>query len=55
MSKLIILDWIKLFGHMYDFIALGDNDLYFQRDVNELFEDVYCLSKNKIQTMLDYG
>jgi len=41
MSKLIILDWIKKFGENYDFIALGDNDLYFQRDVHELFSTYY--------------
>ena len=37
MSKLIICDWVEKFGEHYDAIALCDNDLYFQRDVNELF------------------
>ena len=38
MSKLIINDWVNKFGQDYDSIALADNDLYFQRDVNELFK-----------------
>ncbi len=38
MSKLIICDWVNKFGENYDAIALCDNDLYFQRDVNALFE-----------------
>ncbi|MEO1108201.1 MAG: glycosyltransferase [Pseudomonadota bacterium] len=38
MSKLIICDWVEKFGQNYDGLALCDNDLYFQRDVNELFE-----------------
>lgn len=38
MSKLIICDWVDKFGADYDAIALCDNDLYFQRDANALFE-----------------
>ncbi len=38
MSKLIICDWADKFGDAYDQMALCDNDLYFQRDVNELFD-----------------
>lgn len=37
MSKLIICDWVEKFGAAYDAIALCDNDLYFQRDVQDLF------------------
>ncbi len=38
MTKLIINDWVEKFGGNYDAVALCDNDLYFQRDVNELFQ-----------------
>lgn len=38
MSKLIVCDWVDKFGHLYDNMALCDNDLFFQRDVNALFE-----------------
>lgn len=48
MSKLILLDWVKKFGEDYDFIALGDNDLYFQRDIHELFDVAYSADPNKI-------
>ncbi|MCM1175028.1 MAG: glycosyltransferase [Blautia sp.] len=48
MSKLIILDWIKKFGDKYDFIALGDNDLFFQKDIHILFEEEYDNSREKI-------
>jgi len=41
MSKLIILDWIQKVGDSYDFMALCDNDLYFQRDIHTLFEQIY--------------
>lgn len=41
LSKLIILDWVKKFGAQYDFIVLGDNDLYFQNDIHQLFEKAY--------------
>ncbi|WP_170756212.1 glycosyltransferase [Ruegeria lacuscaerulensis] len=37
MSKLIINDWVEKFGRNYDAVALCDNDLYFQRDINDLF------------------
>lgn len=48
MSKLILLDWIQKFKDRYDFIALGDNDLYFQNDIHELFEKAYEIAPNKI-------
>ncbi len=48
MSKLIILDWIEKFGSNYDFIALCDNDLYFQKDIHKLFEQVYKEEVEKI-------
>lgn len=48
MSKLIILDWVEKFGSKYDFIALGDNDLLFQKDVNALFEEEYDSCRDKI-------
>ncbi|RRK33731.1 glycosyltransferase [Schaedlerella arabinosiphila] len=48
MSKLIILDWVKKFGDSYDFIALCDNDLYFQRDVHSLFEYYYSQDADRI-------
>lgn len=38
MSKLIVCDWVSKFGDRYESMAVCDNDLYFQRDVNELFE-----------------
>ena len=41
MSKLIILDWIEKFGDQYDYIALCDNDLYFQKDIHTLFQEHY--------------
>lgn len=41
MSKLILLDWVEKFGDQYDFIALGDNDLYFQKDIHNLFQTAY--------------
>ncbi len=48
MSKLIILDWIRKFGEKYDFIALGDNDLLFQRDIHSLFEQEFEASRDTI-------
>lgn len=48
MSKLIILDWIKKFGNDYDFIALCDNDLLFQRNIHELFEKYYHENEDKL-------
>lgn len=48
MSKLILLDWIEKFGAEYDFIVLCDNDLYFQRDIHELFKDYYEKGANKV-------
>lgn len=48
MSKLIILDWIKKFADKYDFIALCDNDLFFQKDVHELFEKNYDENVDKL-------
>lgn len=48
MSKLILLDWVRKFGKNYDFIALGDNDLYFQQDVGELFERAYTVGPDQI-------
>ncbi|WP_375687107.1 glycosyltransferase [Pseudooceanicola sp. LIPI14-2-Ac024] len=42
MSKLIVCDWVRKFGDQYESMALCDNDLYFQRDVNELFEKTYA-------------
>ena len=47
MSKLIILDWIEKFGDNYDFIALGDNDLYFQKDIGQLFDKAYANNPDK--------
>jgi glycosyltransferase involved in cell wall biosynthesis len=38
MSKLIVLDWVRLFGDKYDYMVLCDNDLYVQKDVHNLFE-----------------
>lgn len=37
MSKLIYLEWFAHHGQDYDAVAVGDNDLYFQRDVTDLF------------------
>lgn len=48
MSKLIICDWVEKFGHNYDAIALCDNDLYFQRDVNTLFEKTSQIDSNVV-------
>ena len=48
LSKLIILDWFEKVGHAYDFIALCDNDLYFQKDVQELFDKYYDVVSDKI-------
>ena len=48
LSKLIIIDWVKKFGSQYDFIALGDNDLYFQRDVNELFAKAHARGEDQV-------
>ena len=48
MSKLILLDWVNKFGDNYDYIALGDNDLYFQKDIHKLFEMAYEKNRNKI-------
>lgn len=48
MSKFIILDWVEKFGGLYDFIALCDNDLYFQRDIQVLFEQYYGQGPDKI-------
>lgn len=48
MSKLIILDWIEKFGENYDFVALGDNDLYFQKDIHELFDKAYTTSPDTL-------
>ena len=48
MSKLIIRKWNEQYGKDYDFIALCDNDLYIQRDINELFEKYYEADKEKI-------
>lgn len=38
MSKLIYLEWFERFGEGYSVVAIADNDLYFQDDVNPLFE-----------------
>ncbi|MFY1709581.1 hypothetical protein [Tritonibacter scottomollicae] len=38
MSKLIFLDWFKQYGSDYDAVALTDNDIYYQGNVNPLFE-----------------
>lgn len=46
MSKLITCDWVKKFGARYDGVALCDNDLYFQRDVNELFAETVQVNPN---------
>lgn len=48
MSKLIFLEWFKKFGDKYDFIALGDNDLYFQKPIMELYEYAYKDNPEKI-------
>lgn len=48
MSKLIILDWYNKFGNDYDFVVLGDNDLFFQKDVHELFEKAYDNDPSKV-------
>lgn len=48
MSKLIICDWVEKFGDRYDSIALCDNDLYFQKDVNELFEKTADIDSNVV-------
>lgn len=48
MSKFIILDWVEKFGDSYDFIALCDNDLYFQKDIHILFEQYYKQESDKI-------
>ncbi len=40
MSKLIIIDWVQKFGQNYDKIALCDNDIYIQKDINELFDSL---------------
>ncbi len=48
MSKLILLNWVKRFGDKYDFIALGDNDLYFQKDVYYLFNEAYTNAPDRI-------
>lgn len=48
MSKLILLDWVNKFGQDYDYIALGDNDLYFQRDIHELFEYGYTQAPEQV-------
>lgn len=38
MSKLIYTDWFAEHGASYDAVAICDNDLYAQRDVNGLFD-----------------
>lgn len=48
MSKLIILDWVKKFGSQYDFVALCDSDLYFQKDIHVLFEKYYGENPDRI-------
>ena len=48
MNRIIILDWVNKFGNNYDFIALGDSALYFQKDVAELFDQAYKTDKSKI-------
>ncbi|MDA7967130.1 hypothetical protein, partial [Ruegeria sp.] len=48
MSKLIICDWVEKFGQNYDAIALCDNDLYFQRDVNDLFAKTGHIDPNVV-------
>ncbi|MBE5834335.1 MAG: glycosyltransferase family 2 protein [Butyrivibrio sp.] len=48
MSKLIILDWYKKVGNNYDFVALCDNDLFFQQDLNVLMEKYYSNDPDKL-------
>lgn len=38
MSKLIYLDWFEEHGAEYDAVVVCDNDLYFQGDINDLFD-----------------
>jgi len=40
MSKLILLDWARLFADNYDYVVMCDNDLYIQNDIHVLFEKV---------------
>ncbi|WP_131820517.1 hypothetical protein [Sinorhizobium alkalisoli] len=37
MSKLVFLEWFERHGRDYSVVAVADNDLYFQREINYIF------------------